>query len=464
MRFSMVLLALFVAWNADIEALPLDLEGTDTALLQESSPTSPDTPETKAKQAMVDHSKGKVAQALAAVHATGTAASTPGVNLPSASAGTSAASASASVSSSATPHQTEVSPVSVATPAVPISEIAQPKAPTQKPDGKDFVNRDTKAGDKGFINQQAEAAVKTADQEMHGIEEKLRDAREAKYERAAGAQSLLAATQAASAAASAMATEVREEEASNAADAVRRVLRLKKKILTASSQERPRLQIKLAKAKRKRNKLLAKARSVGQAASAMVLKAGSIEGRADALVVAKEDGSTELQQAMLEHAKAKMALESFEKENNIEKTQKADDKKTEKHFEVMQQNIEQQVHVANKEFSKKDQQSEEADHKAEVAAAESFARKAKLEDPKIIAAAPVPLKTSSPSPSSSPSHVTTYVPAASTPGSAQAAAQAAVQAAHATGTPEAAKAARTAIAHYQNVKNAHAAAKPSEKY
>merc|ERR1711998_173730 len=78
----------------------------------------------------------------------------------------------------------------------------------------------------------------------------------------------------------------------------------------------------------------------------MITKAANAQGHADAKAKLAEEGTAELQRAIFAHAKAKLALEMFRKQNGWAAQEAADDKARIKTSEDAQAKIEKEKQAA----------------------------------------------------------------------------------------------------------------------
>jgi hypothetical protein len=467
-----VLVALVAAWHLGA-SLPLN-EVEDLALLAEDAQIEKAaTPAQKAAKKQVNKTKQKVAKALAKVHAKGIKAK-GSTTVPVAST-TAAASTSTGLGLTGTPPANIVpGSTAVAVPSLPSTDkIATKKAPLKTPKGKKNVNRDIPVGKKGYIHQQAETPIKTANHAIHKISSNLVKEREARYDEARGAVELQQASQAAARAAANLASAIRKTAADKAAKADARVTMLKARIAKAKGKEQAGLQIKLAKATGKQNALMKKAALAGKAVNQAIAKAASVEGRATAQAVADQDGTTRLEHAIVAAASAKMKLAAFDKETDVANKVAANDKRVKKYWNKQQTQIHKKIKVAKDNYEVASAKASAAEHKSAVAAALAFAKKAHLANTVVAHAVdttpkkPQKLKTkkaatTAPAPAPAPPVSSTAVNAASAAASlkaAQAAANAAVSTAHRTGKASDSKLAEKAIAKMTQLKNAAAAKK-----
>merc|ERR1711959_608413 len=467
-----VLVALVAAWHLGA-ALPLN-EVEDVALLEKAA-----TPAQVAAKKRVNKTKQKVAKALAKVHAKGINAkgsvapktSTAANIVPAAAtANTMAATSAGSPPANIVPGST-----SVAVPPLPSTDkITTKQAPLPDPKGKKAINRNISVGKKGYINQQAEQNLLSANHEMHKIKSKLVKEREARYDEARGAVELRQASAAAAQAAANLATAIRKSAADKAAKADARVNMLKAKISKATGKAQAGLQIKLAKATAKQNALMKKAALAGKAVNQAIAKAASVEGRAEAQAVADQDETTRLEHAMVSAANAKMKLAAFDKETAVDNAVRANDKKVKKYWNKQQNQIHKKIKVAQKNFNVANKKANVAEHKAAVAAALAFAKahanantvkahavkmKAKKGVIKLGQKKKKKPAETAPAPAPAPPVSSKAVNAATAAASlkaAQAAANAAVATAHRTGKASDSKLAQKAIAKMQKMKNAKA--------
>jgi len=459
-----VLVALVAAWHLGA-SLPLN-EVEDLALLAEDAQIEKAaTPAQKAAKKQVNKTKQKVAKALAKVHAKGIKAK-GSTTVPVAST-TAAASTSTGLGLTGTPPANIVpGSTAVAVPSLPSTDkIATKKAPLKTPKGKKNVNRDIPVGKKGYIHQQAETPIKTANHAIHKINSNLVKEREARYDEARGAVELQQASQAAARAAANLASAIRKTAADKAAKADARVSMLKTQIAKAKGKAQAGLQIKLAKATAKQNALMKKAALAGKAVNQAIAKAASVEGRATAQAVADQDETTRLEHAIVAAASAKLKLAAFDKETAVANKLSANDKKVKKYWNKQQDQIHKKIEVAKNNYKIASTKAAAAEHKSAVAAALAFAKKAHLANTVVATAVSTKPKkqvkaaTTTQAPAPAPPVSSTAVNAATAAASlkaAQAAANAAVATAHRTGKASDSKLAEKAIAHMQNMKNSQA--------
>jgi len=395
-----LLLAVAAVWLVEVSALPLELHDVPSTLLQEAVEVVAVPSATEAAKSKQDEAKAKVAAALEDAHKNGIPASTPGVKT------TQSTNSAAPVAQSVAPTKPAPSPPSpqpstdgntkVSAPSAPsVSTIAKSKTAPAVPEQK-YTNRDKQPGQAGWLRQQAEKGDKTADYQIQSIQTKLTSIRAAKYREAAGSQNLLKAAKEASDAASAMASQVRKEDAKKVSRAEQRVrkltarrARLHAKLLVATKQKGKQhlvkkiekkianTQIKLARVKGQRERLFAKASSMGKAVNKLLAKAGVIQGRAKEEAIADEDGSTRLQRAMYENAKAQLALKAFEKETKVTNAQAKDDQKMKQNAEKVEEDNKKKVKDAKKQFQEANRKAEETEHQQALKKSEEFGKKHK---------------------------------------------------------------------------------------
>merc|ERR1711981_1412708 len=100
-----------------------------------------------------------------------------------------------------------------------------------KPPPPEFINRDKRPGDDGYLAQNAEQAIHTAEHTLHKIDVKLQSDRDLKYEAARGAHNELLAAQQGSAATADMANAVRTQQEEDLAIVEKKMRQIKNEMV-----------------------------------------------------------------------------------------------------------------------------------------------------------------------------------------------------------------------------------------
>merc|ERR1711871_90027 len=236
-----------------------------------------------------------------------------------------------------------------------------------KPPPEEYINRNLRPGHKHYMRQQAEKAIYTADHELHHIDVDLQKTRDHLYTVARGAKNELLAAEDGSFATAQMATVEKH------------IQNIKSQMIDVQGEDNKahaKLQLELERQKRKHTELLAQAKTMGEAVDQAITKAGEIEGRARANYHANMDPNMELEHAIIEAAKAKMALAQHDKEVALENKQEQTDKKKEKYFNKVEEKGQEAMQKIKDTFEEQKAAQEEADHKAEVESAKAVEKEA----------------------------------------------------------------------------------------
>jgi len=392
-----IIFFLVIGWNANVEALPVH-QASDHSVLGDASTDgqeslrsevvpkpevkdAPKTPETEASKVRVANSMDKVKKALAAVNG-GAPVSLPSpprarASRPQASPTTVFPSADGYVEEQQDPKNAR--PLQVSTPHIDVNGMIHHEPTFKKPPPPEFINRDKRPGDDGYIAQNAEQAIHTADHTLHKIDVQLQKDRDLKYEVARGAHNELLAAQQGSAATADMANAVRLQQEEDLALVEKKIRQIKNEMLDhagSNNKEHAKLQLQLERQKRRHAELLASAKTMGEAVESAITKAGEIEGRARANFHANIDPNLELEHAIVDAAKAKMALEEHDKRVRQENQQAASDKKKEEFFDKVEEKGQEAIAKIKEDYEKQKDAAEEADYKQEKEAAEKEAQQA----------------------------------------------------------------------------------------
>merc|ERR1712167_400550 len=217
-----------------------------------------------------------------------------------------------------------------------------------KPTGKEYLNRELKPGHPRYAHQMSEKPIYTYNHEMHHMNVGLQRQRDHAYRRARGAKNVLTAANQGAQATADMAFKAREEQEANLAESENKI---------AAIKAHAKLQLQLERAKKKHAQQLATAASMGRAVDKMIAKAGEIVGRARADFEMVKDPTTNLEDAIIAAAQAKMALRAHDQEVEAENKRAETDKKNKAIFKKANANAEAGV-IAVKE------KQEELNHKA----------------------------------------------------------------------------------------------------
>jgi len=395
------LVLLVAGWNANVEALPVH-SGSDHAVLGDASTEvqapvdvnagraevlpkpevrdAPKTPDTERSKAKVENSMNKVKQALAAVNGGGSVSlpaprATRPASVPRAT--TPIPSADGFVEEQPDPKHAQ--PMQISTPHIDVSGMIDREPLLTKPPPPEFINRDKRPGDDGYLAQNAEQAIHTAEHTLHKIDVKLQSDRDLKYEAARGAHNELLAAQQGSAATADMANAVRTQQEEDLAIVEKKMRQIKNEMVEhagVNNKEHAKLQLQLERQKRKHAEILATAKTMGEAVDSAITKAGEIEGRARANFHANIDPNLELEHAIVAAAKAKMALEEHDKTVRQENRQEASDEKKKVFFNKVEQKGQEAIAKIKEDYQKEKDEAEEADYKQEKEAADKEAQTA----------------------------------------------------------------------------------------
>jgi hypothetical protein len=362
------LVLLVAAWHANVEAMPIAAD-TDSAPLGEAvkqpleepivrkeippAPPNKDAPDTAATQyqaAKVENAKNQVKAALAAVHGDTSDRSGGGAPPTGAFPDTSTKPASVSVPGApaapdASAFDSRVDPANAQPLSVPVPSIANPESLVDhepmlvKPPPEEYINRNLKPGDNGYMKQQSERAIYTAAHEIHHIDVKLQSHRDRLYDAARGSKNVYLAARAGSHATAEMANAVRSQLENDLAFSEKKIDEIKMEMVAdeTDNAQHAKLQLKLERAKRKHAELLARAKTMGEAVDSAITKAGEIEGRARAQFHSDMDPNMELEHAIIEAAKAKMALDEHDKMTEQQNKDDAEDKKKKAYYLKVQE-------------------------------------------------------------------------------------------------------------------------------
>lgn len=229
------------------------------------------------------------------------------------------------------------------------------------------------------MRQQTEKAIYTADHEIHHINVRLQKHRDHKYSIARGAKNELLAAQDGSFATAQMANAVRSQQEMDMATVEKHIQNIKGQMIDVQGEDNKahaKLQLELERQKRKHTELLAQAKTMGEAVDQAITKAGEIEGRARANFHANMDPNMELEHAVIEAAKAKMALAQHDQEVAVETKQEKSDDKKEVFFNKVEEKGQEAMQKIKDTFEEQKDAQEEADHKAEVDSAAAVEKEA----------------------------------------------------------------------------------------
>merc|ERR1711998_529167 len=381
----LLLVLLLAAWHVDVEALPLHAgaEGghhlgeavaqdpVDAPIIRpEVQPVevedAPQTPEMVGQKVRVENSMEKVKEALAAVNGgePSTTSTTSTTDIPDEST-TSFPSASGFVDSQESTNPAQVSVPRIQDP----NELVDHEPLLVKPPPPEFINRDLRPGHKRYIIQNSEDAILTADHAIHKIDMTLQQKRDHLYYVARGAKNELVAAQEGSHATAEMANAVRLQQETDMATVEKQIQNIKGHMIDArgvDNKEHAKLQLQLERAKRKHAELLAQAKTMGEAVDQAITKAGEIEGRARANYHANMDPNMELEHAIIEAAKAKMALAQHDKEVAVENTQEKTDEKKEEFFDKVEEKGREAMDTIKEQYEDQAKKAEEEDYQREI--------------------------------------------------------------------------------------------------
>jgi len=366
------LLVLAVAWNANVEALPVHHSehanlGDAAEMAQVPAPipvrapipNAPVTPALQRADANAANAQLKVDQARAAANAVDGPPPQPPQPVQAARFDTD-------------PKAVEnAQPTTVATPEMEALDM-NPEEVYVKPPAPEFINRNLNPGDDGFVKQQAEEPIHTADHEIHRINLKLQKARDLKYYVARGSKDVLTAAEKGSHATADMANAVREQEEQDVAASEAKIRDIKSDILShqgSNNKEHAKLQLKLVHEEQKHAKLLSTAKTMGEAVNTAIDKAGDIEGRARAQYHQDMDPQMQLSEAIVDAARAKMALEEHDKQVAEQNRQTREDKKKKDYFKKVQRDGERALVAIEDNADQKRNQQEDKDYMADIKAA-----------------------------------------------------------------------------------------------
>jgi len=306
-------------------------------------------------------------------------------------------------SSSFVDSQESRNPSTVSVPSIQDPANLVDQEPTLvKPPPEEYINRDLRPGHKRYIAQQAERAIYTADHELHHIDVKLQKNRDHLYTVARGAKNELVAAEDGSFATAQMANAVRAQQEMDMATVEKHIQNIKSQMIDVQGEDNKahaKLQLELERQKRKHTELLAQAKTMGEAVDQAITKAGEIEGRARANYHANMDPNMELEHAIIEAAKAKMALAQHDKEVALENKQEKTDEKKEDFFNKVEEKGQEAMQKIKDTFEEQKAAQEEADHKAEVESAKAVEKEAatvgtipapKIADPVVKGEKPLP--------------------------------------------------------------------------
>jgi len=371
MRAFAAVLLVFVAWNADVEAFPVAGESvalgdanapTDLARVDTPTPEvkgAPQTAETLMAKAKADAGKQQVDKMLARYAETTKSASQP---LPSVSPITPISVGAVKKFDASSVHAQKDTTTA---PKVSVDNMNANthiyKEPVYtKPTGQEYLNRELKPGHPRYAHQMSEKPIYTYNHEMHHMNVGLQRQRDHAYRRARGAKNVLTAANQGAQATADMAFKAREEQEANLAESENKIAAIKVQIAMVAGHDNKahaKLQLQLERAKKKHAQQLATAASMGRAVDKMIAKAGEIVGRARADFEMVKDPTTNLEDAIIAAAQAKMALKAHDQEVEAENKRAETDKKNKAIFKKANANAEAGV-IAVKE------KQEELNHKA----------------------------------------------------------------------------------------------------
>jgi len=403
MRSAAVMLLIALAWNADVEALPIhqDTGGADlgapgdpvvkvdTSMARsEVVPKAeikdaPKTAATAGAAAAASASMAKVKEALAQVHGVDPSrapSSTRSSSLSSASSYTPPPSTDFPSADGAPGTRQSTEPMTLSTPSMSVERHLFPEKTFVKPPPEEFINRDKKPGDAGYIKQNAERAIYTAEHELHHIDVRLQRDRDAAYDHARGSHNVLVAAQAGSVATAEMANAVREEQENGLATLEQKIQNVKVSMIDhagVNNKQHAKLQLELERLKRKHAELLATTETMGAAVDSAITKAGEIEGRARAAYNSNMDPNMELEHAVVAAARAKMALEEHDKTVALENGIAREDEKKKVFFNKVEEKGLQAVKNIEENYQGQQAQMEEEDYKKNMEAAKRVEEQAK---------------------------------------------------------------------------------------
>jgi len=340
------------------------------------SKNAPQTVETRVAHARAQSSAKQVKAALAALHGD---TSDPNKG-------------NSFSSSSSSGFQATPMPASVALPNtngfVDSQESAEPSIPRTpsmnldvdnepllvKPPPEEYINRNLKPGDDGWRKQQSEKAIYTAEHELHHIDVRLQASRDMKYDHARGASNVLRAAEQGSHATAEMANAVHAQQKNDLAQTMQKIRDIKDEMVDVTGSDNKahaKLQLRLERQKRKYAELLASAKVTNEAVEAAINKAGEIEGRARAQYHASMDPNMKLENAIIEAAKAKMALEEHDKNVHLENQREKSDEKKKEYFAKVDQQGQDAMAKIREQAEGAEAKAEEADYKAQIAQAKA---------------------------------------------------------------------------------------------
>merc|ERR1712178_280482 len=166
-----------------------------------------------------------------------------------------------------------------------------------------------------------------------------------------------------------MANAVRAQQEMDMATVEKHIQNIKSQMIDVQGEDNKahaKLQLELERQKRKHAELLAQAKTMGEAVDQAITKAGEIEGRARANYHASMDPNMELEHAIIEAAKAKMALAQHDKEVQVEDTQMKSDKKKEEFFEDVEEKGQEAMEKIKEQFEDQSKAAEEEDHQRQI--------------------------------------------------------------------------------------------------
>jgi len=402
------LLVICAAWHGSVDGLPVEIEASDVALLdEEAAPKNPMEKHTekvnteaklKAKETERE-TKALRHQIKYGVHPSTTSASLS-------NKGTTATAAKVPVMNP-TATGSLIPNAQAAANNLRVSKITKAVKAKEKPEGSKYDGQ-VKVGDKGWLEDQIKKATgqMTTNTKHHkySIHDLLESDEDAKWDNARRKARLVAATEQASQAAANMANAVRAEEAQSVDRCKKREAKMAQKIARARSgngipcpnameaqsspkrlllddcpskaatkhQRIAKLMLRWARVKGKCAKLLAKAKGMGKAVNTMIKKAARVQGNAEASAKMADEGTSELQRAILAHAKAKMALELFRKQHNYVKQAKRDDKALHKEAEKTAAKFAAQKEKLKDEARKEEAAAKEKDRQEALAQETAF--------------------------------------------------------------------------------------------
>jgi len=379
LRSCALLVVLIVAWNANVEALPVhhsehanlgdaaEVAQVPQPIPKVGPPIAPQSAAIARADADAEAAQLKVDQARAAVD---------GPPVEQEPVPRSPALPKADSPPGDDPNGVEnAKPVTVGAPEVdPNSLELNPEETYVKPPQPEFINRFLNPGDRGFVAQQTERPIHTADHEIHNINIKLQQQRDHKYYVARGSKDVLMAAEKGSHATAEMANAVREQEEQDVALSEAKVRNIKAEILEhqgTNNKEHAKLQLKLVHEEQKHTKLLATAKTMGQAVNTAIDKAGDIEGRARAQYHQDMDPQMELSEAIVDAARAKMALEEHDKQVEQENQQARADKKNREYFKKVQRDGEQAMAAIREQGDAYRSKQEDKDYKEDIKASDA---------------------------------------------------------------------------------------------